>query len=344
MVGSFISRMFGGGLREIDPVFAAMHDASVQRVDDPFRGAWAFLLGRSKLAQGLLTEAQSFLREATATLRERDPGAMFPWALAALAQVLGMIDDAGGSTAAMTELDTVRVAGMHHIDVDIELGRAWAHAARGERSTARDAAATLARGLRADEKVAIAALAFHDALRLGSDPASVAADLAAIADETGGAVIDAMAMHAVGMATSDLDAVLEAAAAFESAGCVLYAAEAFAGASRLAAGAGLRVRHRDASVRSAALVRRCGAALTPMLETAAGRAALDSLTRREQEVALMAGRGLSKREIAGLLHLSVRTVGNHINHVYGKLGISSRDELRVLVGAVGADDSVSLDG
>ena len=51
------------------------------------------------------------------------------------------------------------------------------------------------------------------------------------------------------------------------------------------------------------------------------------------EIALLAGRGLSKREMAGLLNLSVRTVGNHINHVYGKLGITCRDELRVLVQA-----------
>jgi DNA-binding CsgD family transcriptional regulator len=46
----------------------------------------------------------------------------------------------------------------------------------------------------------------------------------------------------------------------------------------------------------------------------------------------MAGRGLSKREIAESLALSTRTVGNHINHIYSKLGISSRDELRVLFG------------
>jgi DNA-binding CsgD family transcriptional regulator len=46
----------------------------------------------------------------------------------------------------------------------------------------------------------------------------------------------------------------------------------------------------------------------------------------------MAARGLSKREIAETLLLSPRTIGNHINHVYSKLGISSRDELRVVVG------------
>ena len=73
----------------------------------------------------------------------------------------------------------------------------------------------------------------------------------------------------------------------------------------------------------------CGPALTPMLETVAGTRALGSLTRREQEVALLAARGMSKREIAETLFLSARTVGNHINHLYAKLGISSREELRI---------------
>jgi DNA-binding CsgD family transcriptional regulator len=66
-----------------------------------------------------------------------------------------------------------------------------------------------------------------------------------------------------------------------------------------------------------------------MLETVAGKRALGELTGREQEVALLAARGMSKREIAETLFLSARTVGNHINHVYSKLGISSRDELRI---------------
>jgi DNA-binding CsgD family transcriptional regulator len=92
---------------------------------------------------------------------------------------------------------------------------------------------------------------------------------------------------------------------------------------------GLRVRARDAAVRSAALLAECGPAATPMLEGTEHRRALDTLTRREQEVALLAAQGMSKREIADLLFLSVRTIGNHINHVYAKLGIGSRDELRL---------------
>ena len=41
----------------------------------------------------------------------------------------------------------------------------------------------------------------------------------------------------------------------------------------------------------------------------------------------LAACGLTKREIADRLYLSIRTVGNHLNHIYGKLGLSSREEL-----------------
>jgi DNA-binding CsgD family transcriptional regulator len=51
------------------------------------------------------------------------------------------------------------------------------------------------------------------------------------------------------------------------------------------------------------------------------------LTIREQEVAALAARGLRSEEIAKQLWLSVRTVENHLQHCYRKLGVSSRAEL-----------------
>lgn len=52
-----------------------------------------------------------------------------------------------------------------------------------------------------------------------------------------------------------------------------------------------------------------------------------ALSRREWEVAAMAGRGLSTRHIAEALHVSARTVDSHLAHVYVKLGINRRAEL-----------------
>jgi DNA-binding NarL/FixJ family response regulator len=53
------------------------------------------------------------------------------------------------------------------------------------------------------------------------------------------------------------------------------------------------------------------------------------LTRREQEIAALVSSGLSNREIASRLFISKRTVDAHVEHIFGKLGISSRVQLTV---------------
>jgi predicted ATPase/DNA-binding CsgD family transcriptional regulator len=51
------------------------------------------------------------------------------------------------------------------------------------------------------------------------------------------------------------------------------------------------------------------------------------LTSREWEIAGLVAEGLSNREIAGQLVISKRTVDAHIEHIYAKLGVSSRVQL-----------------
>jgi DNA-binding CsgD family transcriptional regulator len=48
------------------------------------------------------------------------------------------------------------------------------------------------------------------------------------------------------------------------------------------------------------------------------------LTHREIEVLGLLARGLSNREIADRLVISPKTVGNHVEHIYSKIGASSR--------------------
>jgi predicted ATPase/DNA-binding CsgD family transcriptional regulator len=51
------------------------------------------------------------------------------------------------------------------------------------------------------------------------------------------------------------------------------------------------------------------------------------LTGRENEIAVLVGHGLSNREIAERLVISKRTVDAHIEHIFAKIGVSSRVQL-----------------
>jgi predicted ATPase/DNA-binding CsgD family transcriptional regulator len=53
------------------------------------------------------------------------------------------------------------------------------------------------------------------------------------------------------------------------------------------------------------------------------------LTSRERQIAELVARGLSNREIAERLVISKRTVDAHVNHIFGKLGLSSRVQLTI---------------
>ena len=53
----------------------------------------------------------------------------------------------------------------------------------------------------------------------------------------------------------------------------------------------------------------------------------DPLTTREREIAALVAEGLSNRKIADRLIVSKRTVDAHVEHIYVKLGITSRVEL-----------------
>ncbi|MFG2358866.1 LuxR C-terminal-related transcriptional regulator [Streptomyces sp. NPDC048521] len=132
------------------------------------------------------------------------------------------------------------------------------------------------------------------------------------------------ARHAEALARDHGAALDQAAAALEERGFLLYAAEAHAQAVRA---------HRDpraarrSRTRALALAGRCQGARTPAL---AGLV-LSELTARQRQIVGLAAAGLSNREIAERLTLSVRTVGNHLYSAYTRLGTGDRGALPWLV-------------
>jgi DNA-binding CsgD family transcriptional regulator len=82
------------------------------------------------------------------------------------------------------------------------------------------------------------------------------------------------------------------------------------------------------STRAGALAEQCGGATTWALRHAAEPL---PLTDRERETVMLIGEGLSNREIAARLTLSIRTVESHIYRAMMKTGTTSRDELATLL-------------
>jgi DNA-binding NarL/FixJ family response regulator len=55
------------------------------------------------------------------------------------------------------------------------------------------------------------------------------------------------------------------------------------------------------------------------------------LTERERQIATLAGNGVSNKDIALDIGISVRTVEGHLYQVFTKLGVSSRSDLLGLI-------------
>jgi len=95
---------------------------------------------------------------------------------------------------------------------------------------------------------------------------------------------------------------------------------------RPARDAGQAVAEMRAEVRAGRLD---GAAVDAVLEAAGHRLprrreAVAGLTAREVEVLILLARGMSNRQIAERLVITPKTAGNHVEHIYAKIGASSR--------------------
>jgi DNA-binding CsgD family transcriptional regulator len=76
-------------------------------------------------------------------------------------------------------------------------------------------------------------------------------------------------------------------------------------------------------------------ALTPLQVR---KRAAGGLTRRERQVAALVARGMTNKEIAGELFITVRTVKSHLTNIFNKLDFTSRSQLAAWVVETGLDD------
>ncbi|BFO16200.1 hypothetical protein SHKM778_25880 [Streptomyces sp. KM77-8] len=180
---------------------------------------------------------------------------------------------------------------------------------------------------RAAARPATALTALHLAVRVADAPRA-AVRAATLAAGAGSELMRLQADHVAALTRADGEALEDVSARLHTMGAVAPAAEAAAQAAEVYRKDGRRRASRLARAASARLLAESGCALVPWAVPGnTGSRTAPPLTSREREVAALAAGGLSNRDIAERLVVSVRTVENHLYRVYEKLGITARSGL-----------------
>ena len=309
----------GGQALAMDQYQQAVSDHS------PEAQAWfAWLLSKHALDRGFPETAAVRARESAALFRQLSQPQFEQYPLVCAAIALAVAGRPAEGDEALREREALGLPASFFNYTDDQQARAWAAVAAGDPRRAqeilREAADTAAS---IGDRTGEAAL-LHGLARLGC-AGEVAGRLDTVAAGVEGELARARAAHGRALAARDPERLAEAATTFERLGAVLLAAEAAAHASAAWRRVGDPKPAIKAELRANMLAGSCEQPLTPALHAVRERT---RLTAAERNVAVMAAAGRSNKEIAAELELSVRTVENHQQRTYEKLGISSRAELQ----------------
>ena len=312
-----------GRLEEADLLLAAAHDDLAASVGTLERAIVAASLGALRLEQGRVQS--SFLQATSAAAMFLDLGLPVSarWCYAHSAMALSLAGAAEKATETLGELDALGLPTDMEYEVDVLQARAWAWAAGGDMGTARknlELAVDLGRQV---GDLLGATKALHGLARLGR-ARQVVDQLAELVEQVDGELTAARLTYARAAAAKDSGALVTAAERFESVGALLYAAEALGESAVHFRRDGLSRDAAAAQQRAARLLARCEGAVTPFVRAIGARA---QLTPAELDTALQAATGSTDKQIAEMMHLSVRTVENRLHRAYQKLGLSHRREL-----------------
>lgn len=301
------------------------------REGSPEQQAWfAWQLCKMSPDRGHFRSATQYGREAVTLFHQLGWPLFEHFALIHLAIAHALTGDAASATEALRRDAALELPKDCYYPVDREMADAWIAAANGD---LREAAARFRQaaeiGAEIDDRVGQAG-ALHSLARIGQ-PSGAAAGLSDLTQHIEGDLVRARAAHATALAAGDAAALETVADRFDAMGATVLAAEAAADAAVLWRKDREPRRAARLETRAMALAKSCEDPATPALQAVSGRA---ELTRAERETALLAIRGRSNKEIAAQLEISIRTVENHLQRSYQKLGISGRSELAAGLGAM----------
>jgi DNA-binding CsgD family transcriptional regulator len=284
-------------------------------------------VGRVALGSGRLDAAISLLTQSLESAQtSSDSNGWRYRCQIPLTTALAMRGSTDEAAAWLVRLEEQRHPSWRYLDYEYALAKAWVAAAQGAISEAIMISLDAAETARGNGQFAPEVICLQTATQFGERSGGPRLrELESIVEgpRAGVAARFAEALH------DDDGAELAAVSAkFEDMGDLIAAVDA-------AAHAAIAYRHQDlrgsalgCSARAEALAEQCGGARTATLRKAAERL---PLTDREREIVMLIGQGLSNRDIATRLTLSVRTVESHIYKAMAKTGTSNRDELAGLL-------------
>ncbi|MEH1013490.1 LuxR C-terminal-related transcriptional regulator [Micromonospora sp. CPCC 206060] len=254
------------------------------------------------------------------------------------AQAAALRGDTAQAAEAMAESDRAQAPGMAVLYPWREQARAATLAAGGDLAGAVRVLTALVQRLQVDGFAGHEVLALHDLVRYGRPNAPVGPTedsrwtvswrLTDLAGSVDGVLPPLLARHAWAAAHGAGEELLDIADRFAGLELHVWAAEAAATA--------VSTLRRAGGPPLAAAQQRLGDLLAAIdeLRTPALATGQPALTAREHQIARLAADGTASRTIAEQLFLSPRTVENHLQRVYSKLGVTGRNELRMALRAM----------
>ncbi len=276
--------------------------------------------GFVQLARGALPSACSAFHQSISALSHGFPSPFTMLVAAWCAQAEGARGNGEAAAAALRSSDEAYGPQVAVFLPELELAQAWERASVGQMAAARTHAVRAAQIARRTGTFAIEMRALHTAVRF--DDRSHTARLEELARMLKTPLAEAIADHARGLADHDGGLLDVVAARFADMGAVALAADASAQAAEEHAGKGNRGKEVESSTRARWLASQ-GGVRTPAVDAAARPLPISG---REREIAMLVAAGLSNRQIADRLVVSVRTVEGHLYRIFAKLGINNRDQ------------------
>ncbi|SEB42013.1 LuxR C-terminal-related transcriptional regulator [Rhodococcus jostii] len=279
----------------------------------------SMLMGQATLAAGRLTETRKLLEQ---PFPYPDEVGYIPavWNIT-LTQARAMLGDHMAAAESMHKVDSLCRTFAYRKPEQL-LACAWVAAAGGATTPAIELAHQGAAHAAEHEQHAVEMLCLHTATRFGDT--TTAHRLHELASQVDGPRAPAAALHAAALAAGNPDGLRNASAQFEEMGDLLSAMDAAAHAATTYRSRGRNGSALTAAARAQRLADTCGGADTPALREAQQPS---PLTARQREVITLAAQGLSNKQIAEKMTLSVRTIEGHLHRAALKTGVSGRGDL-----------------